>query len=210
MHCISFTHVEYFVLKGSIRTGLITSLWRVMTRFHKVYQQITASSFLHLNYVCWQQGKRKKIALSAIKNGRATKHLCVCKSTFSLNVIFWRQKKTQNSAYKVHVSIGGGGLRRSASYCRCSHHVETRGRGSDYPQQDMKRENSALAGLCSANIHGLGAAASLSPGSQRVTCFGVKRTGGWQSPFQSSASLQVTPLSHQCETTVSLHCDGGY
>ena len=63
----------------------------------------------------------------------------------------------------------------------------------------MKRENSALAGLCSANIHGLAAAASLSPGSQRVTCFGVERTEGWRSPFQRSAPLQVIPLSHQCE-----------
>lgn len=33
--------------------------------------------------------------------------------------------------------------------------LQTRGRSSDYPHQDMKRENSALASLCFANIHGL-------------------------------------------------------
>lgn len=44
---------------------------------------------------------------------------------------------------------------RSASYCCCFHRVETRGRRSDYPHQDVKRENSALASFCSSNIHGL-------------------------------------------------------
>lgn len=40
-------------------------------------------------------------------------------------------------------------------------------------------------------------------GSRRVTCFGVKRTGGWQSGLQRSASTSVIALSHQWETTVA-------
>lgn len=40
-------------------------------------------------------------------------------------------------------------------------------------------------------------------GSWRVTCFGVKRTGGWQSALQRSVSTSVIALSHQWETTVA-------
>lgn len=40
-------------------------------------------------------------------------------------------------------------------------------------------------------------------GSRRVTCFGVKRTGGWQSALQRSVSTSVIALSHQWETTVT-------
>lgn len=98
-------------------------------------------------------------------------------------------------------------LQRSASYCCGFHRVETRGRRSDSPHQDMKRENSALASLCSAKIHGLFPLVLLvhcPQGLNGSQAFGVKRTGSCHTAFQRLMSTSAIPLSHQWETTVAL------
>lgn len=98
-------------------------------------------------------------------------------------------------------------LSRSASYCCCFHHVETRGRRSDYPHQDMRGENSALASLCPSNIHGLFPLVLLvhcPQGLNGSQAFGVERTGDCHTAFQRSVSTSVMPQGHQWETTVAV------
>lgn len=67
----------------------------------------------------------------------------------------------------------------------------------------MKRENSALASLCSSSIRGLFPLVLLvhcPQGLNGSQAFGVERTGGCHTAFQRSS---VIPLSHQWETTVA-------
>lgn len=88
--------------------------------------------------------------------------MCVYITLFPLNIIFFYvlTETTQKSCVLSACVSGWSGLGWGQVRGRCLTAaaftvLEKRGRRSDYPHQDMKRENSALVSLCPSNIHRL-------------------------------------------------------